>query len=75
MTDTTTVPRFKKDDKGKDTKDFDPRWTLAMEYEHRGLLRPSQFKKQVPMVTADEWEAVDFPWGDDEARGYRRKDA
>lgn len=52
----------------------DPRWTLAMEYEARGLMRPSQFKKRVPRGERKLWRTVRFKWGRKDKRQPKRTD-
>jgi hypothetical protein len=57
-----TISRMKLDEKGKETGELDPRWTLAMEYKHRGLIRPSQLHK-LPRSEQEDYKPITFPWG------------
>lgn len=56
-----------------DIEPGDPRWTLAMEYERRGLLRPSQFRKQVPLADHKKWRKVMFKWGNEKHETERHR--
>lgn len=48
---------------------------LDHEFQARGLMRPTQFKKRIPRDEWLDWEMVVFPWGDQNVHGYRKADA
>lgn len=49
----------------------DPRWTLTMERERRGLASRSQMRKRLTKEEQKKAKEIRFPWGNGTARGYK----
>ncbi len=49
----------------------DPRWSLTMERERRGLVSRSQMRKRLNKEEQRKAVEIRFPWGNGTARGYK----